>query len=120
MTDEAQTLSSGSQAATAAGTAVAVVTSLLNSSSPMAIWSMANQIQILMLLLLTHSSLPADVITFISSNSLFSFNKNFLPFENNFLSKIPLDWMGRAQTNIGLADMGIESGSSFNNTFGIL
>mmetsp|Transcript_21864 Transcript_21864/g.21610 ORF Transcript_21864/g.21610 Transcript_21864/m.21610 type:complete len:96 (+) Transcript_21864:477-764(+) len=94
--------------------------SLLNSSSPMAIWSMANQMQLLMLLLLTQTSLPADVVGYISGNQMFSFNMNFLPIQNNVVSKVPLDWLKQNQTNIGLGDMGMESGSSFNNNFCII
>ncbi|CAI2359943.1 unnamed protein product [Moneuplotes crassus] len=118
--EEVQTLSSGSQAAAGAGSLIATLMSLLNSSSPMAIWSMANQMQLLMLLLLTQTSLPADVVGYISGNQMFSFNMNFLPIQNNVVSKVPLDWLKQNQTNIGLGDMGIESGSSFNNNFGII
>ncbi|CAI2363645.1 unnamed protein product [Moneuplotes crassus] len=118
--EEVQTLSSGSQAASGAGSLIATLMSLLNSSSPMAIWSMANQMQLLMLLLLTQASLPADVVGYISGNQMFSFNMNFLPIKNNMVSKVPLDWLKQNQTNIGLGDMGMESGSSFNNNFGII
>jgi len=118
--EEVQTLSSGSQAAAGAGSLIATLMSLLNSSSPMAIWSMANQMQLLMLLLLTQTSLPADVVGYISGNQMFSFNMNFLPIQNNVVSKVPLDWLKQNQTNIGLGDMGMESGSSFNNNFCII
>ncbi|CAI2381489.1 unnamed protein product [Moneuplotes crassus] len=114
-----QKMSKGTQAVVGVGSVAAIAASILNGASPCAIWSMANQLQLLLLLLLTQSSLPSDVRGYIINNSMFSFSMDFdfIPLKTNFLTKVPLDWMSKGQTNLELEDMGQESGSSFNNNF---
>ena len=61
--------------------------SLMTLSSPMAIWFLAHQFQLYMLLLLTKTSLPIDVRSYIKGNGFFSFSMNFLPFKKTTVYK---------------------------------
>ncbi|CAI2371785.1 unnamed protein product [Moneuplotes crassus] len=120
VSESAQVMSSSATAATGIGSIVGLCVSLMTLSAPMALWALANQIQLMLLLLLTKSSLPSDIISYITNNMIFSFNMEFLPIKSNMISEVPLRWMGKTQNSIELEDMGFESGSSFNNNFGFL
>ncbi|CAI2380590.1 unnamed protein product [Moneuplotes crassus] len=120
VSESAQAMSSGSAAMTGIGSLVGLIVSLMNLSAPMALWAMANQVQLMLLLLLTKSSLPYDIVGYITTNGFFSFNMKFLPIKSNIISEVPLEWMSKTQSSIELEDMGLESGSSFNNNFGLV
>ncbi|CAI2375823.1 unnamed protein product [Moneuplotes crassus] len=120
VSESAQMMSSGATAATGIGSTIGILVSLMNLSAPMALWAMANQVQLMLLLLLTKSSLPSDIIGYITNNGFFSFNMGFLPIKSNMVSEIPLKWMDKAQNRIELEDIGLESGSTFNNNFGLV
>lgn len=111
----AQQMTTGTKAVSAAGASVAVGISLLNLSSPVAIWAMANQFQLFMLLMLTQSHLPSDVVAYITGNRFMSFSMDFIPLENAPVIDLPLEWLSLDQSMDELEEMGILSGSSFNN-----
>jgi hypothetical protein len=113
-------MATGTQAMAGAGASAAIGISLLNLSSPMAIWSMANQFQLFMLLLLTKTHLPADVRGYITNNKLMSFSLDFLPIKKLFVVKVPTEWMNFDQSIDELEEIGIMSGSSFNNNVGFI
>ena len=75
----AKKMSTASQATSGGTVVVTFAASLLTSSSLTTIWVTANQMQLFMLLILTKSALPYDIIAFITSNSFMSFSMDFLP-----------------------------------------
>lgn len=103
------------QVITGVGVALTAGISLLSLSSPTAIWAMANQLQLFMLLLLTRRYLPVDVIAFITGQKFFSFCFDFIPIDKLDVIKIPAKWMHKEQTNDRLMEIGVESGSVFSN-----
>ncbi|CAI2384325.1 unnamed protein product [Moneuplotes crassus] len=112
--------SASSQAAVGGVIAAAAVNSALNMSSPAAIWAMANQLQLLLLLLLTKCSMPDKIIQFITGNRFASFSLDFLPLDSLPVISIPKGWLLKDQNIESLTEIGIESGSSFNNNFSLI
>jgi hypothetical protein len=113
-------MATGTKAVAGAGAVVAVGISILNFSSPVAIWSMANQFQLFMLLLLTKTSLPADVRGYITGNKLMSFSFGFLHLDKIPFINVPIEWMDFYQSIDELEEIGIESGSSLKNNIGVI
>lgn len=113
-------MSTGTKAASGAGVLLALVISIFNLSSPMAIWAMANQFQLYMLLLLTKTSIPSDVSGYITGNQFMTFSMNFIPLNKIPVIELPLEWMNFDQSLDELEEMGIISGSSLNNIIGFL
>jgi hypothetical protein len=80
---------------------------------------MANQVQLLLLLILTKSSLPGKVSEFITANLLTTFSFGFMYDENSFVGS-PAKWFDEEQTDSELESIGVESHSSFTNIYLIL
>ena len=76
-------MGSATKVVSGAASTAAFGISLMTLSSPVAIWFLAHQFQLFLLLLLTKTSLPSDVKSYIKGNGLFSFSMNFLPFKEN-------------------------------------
>lgn len=93
-----------------------VATSTLKMSSPTALWSLLNQIQMLILLVLVDTYIPVDVVQTIVNQDFALFNFDFIPISDipgvNALTK----WMNFEQENDILFDVGMEYRSTFNNT----
>ena len=51
-------------------------------ASPQGAWSMVNQFQILMLMPLTDSYFPSDIVLFLTGMEFSLFSFNFIPFQN--------------------------------------
>jgi hypothetical protein len=102
------------------GAILAVAISILNLSSPMAIWAIANQFQLFALLLLTKTNLPADVRGYISNDKLLSFSFDFLSIDKLFFVKFLTNWMDKDQLNDELEEIGIISGNTFNNNVNLI
>lgn len=112
-----QQMSTGTQALVGAGAVATAGVSMMNLSSPTALWAMANQLQLFMLLILTGVYLPVDVIEYITANKFMSFSMDFLPVDNLVFVKIPTGWFESDQDWNILGNIGISSGSTFNNNF---
>ena len=103
------------QSAAAAGASAAVGVSILNMSSPNAMWAMANQLQSLMLMVAMSIYLPVSIVQFITANSFMQFSFDFLPLEKiNFLS-ITMNWFETGSFNPKYETIGLKSNSTFTN-----
>ncbi|CAI2373398.1 unnamed protein product [Moneuplotes crassus] len=113
-----QQMSSSSQAVSGVSAGATIGVSILNLSSVAAIWSIVNQLQLYLLLLLTKTPFPDNVRGMILSNQIFQFNLNFIPVKS--LPKVSefADWIDVEQENIYLETIGIESKASLLNNFG--
>ncbi|CAI2381146.1 unnamed protein product [Moneuplotes crassus] len=118
VSESAQQISSGSQAVSGVSAGATIGVSLLNLSSLAAIWSIVNQLQLFLLLLLTKTPFPGDVKALILGNELMQFNLDVLPVRA--LPKMPevMDWLKIDQDNAYLETIGVESSTSLLNNFG--
>lgn len=114
-------------AATTANQAVVVssvgftsITSAMSLSSPSVVWAMVNQVQLLLLLVLTKTSMPGKVLNFLTSNLFAAFNFGFLNVKKWPLLKDAYRWLFQDQSNVHLREVGVESHSTYNNIFSLL
>ena len=99
---------------------VAAAVSLMNMSSPVGVWSIVNQFQMLMLLILTGAFIPLTVRHYLSGMDFVSLNFDFIPFiEVPLISDLYL-WMKFEQTNGDLKDVGLDYGSTVVNNISFL
>ena len=120
MSESAQKMSSGSKAVSGIGAGAVIGVSLLNLSSITAIWSLVNQFQLFLLLLLTQTPVPDDIKGMILGNGLMSFNFSMIPFDKIPKVQKMLNSVGFKQKNIYLKTIGVQTGSGLNNNFGFL
>ena len=100
--------------------AVGISVSSLNSSSPTSIWTLFNQLQLLLLFILINSYIPTSVKEYIESFSVFLFNFSFIPSHD-----IPglghfAEWLDTEAANEDLQRLGVDSKSAFSNTVPLL
>ena len=99
---------------------VAAAISLMNMSSPIGVWSIVNQFQMLMLMILTGAFIPETVRQYLAGMDFVSFNFDFIPFiEVPLISDLYL-WMKFDQTNDDLEDIGLDDGSTVVNNISFL
>ena len=99
-----------------AGAIGALGTSVMSMSSPTAVWSMVNQLQLFLLLILTRAYLPESVVQFIVNNEMFAFSLDFLSLADKmYIDKF--EYLNYEQSNDRLESIGIESGSAFINNY---
>lgn len=100
--------------------AAAVGISVANFSSPAALWAMAHQIQLLLLLLLTKRYFPDDVKAVLQGNSFMSFDFSFIPIAKAPGVKQLMNLLNIKQSNIYLETIGLESGSGLKNFISVV
>ena len=117
-----ESLSQASQAALAAGAGLTVVNSFFSLSSPLAMWMIASQLQLLLLLLLTDTFIPPGVAQVLTQNAFAMFSFDF----NRYLKIGTIPYIGWPekkldfeQANSELYQIGIESGSTFVSSYGL-
>ena len=98
----------------------AASTALLNLSSPTAVWSLANQLQLLLSLILTGAYFPTQITDYLSGQTFASFNFDFIPVVEIPLIKIPIESLDFNHSYSNLNAIGVKSGSSFVNNLGLL
>ena len=99
---------------------LALAISLFSLSSPTAVWSIINQLQLLILLLLTGAYIPDKVYNFLIGMEMLTLNLSFIPISDlPILSKF-YDWMNFEQENAIYRDIGVKSGSSSLNNLALL
>ena len=113
-----QTMSSSTQAASGASSIATLVVAIMNLSSMAAIWSIVNQFQLFILLLLTKTPFPDDVKAMILGNGFMQFDLSIIP-----VTKIPKvlefeNLIDAEQPNVYLKTIGIESRISLKNNLG--
>ena len=102
------------------GLAIEGVNMASTLSSPSALWAVINQLQLLMFLILTGAYIPTEVESYISDSDYITFNFNFISFD--FIPKLSSakEWMGFEQGDSNLINLGLDSGSAFNNISSLL
>jgi hypothetical protein len=110
--DSAKAAQATSQAQGGAGVLIGGIIAILNLSSPLSIWLIANQMQLLMLILLTGAYFPPSVVKLLTEGSYLSFSVNLIPIGSLPAVKVVPKLMGFKQDNEYLYKMGIKNGSS--------
>ena len=100
--------------------AIAIAISFLNMSSPIGVWSIINQFQMFMLLILTGAFIPEIIRQYLAGMDFVSLNFDFIPFiDVIYISDLYL-WMKFDQTNHNLEDIGLDYGSTVVNNISFL
>lgn len=92
-----------------------VLTSMLSSSSPATMWAIINQIQLLLLLLLTGAYFPKDVVDFLTGFEFSMLSLNFLQTDTWSIFDKVTNWLHSEQPHYYLGVIGVESKSSLVN-----
>ncbi|CAI2376235.1 unnamed protein product [Moneuplotes crassus] len=112
--------SDGVQNTVIASQAVMGIGVLSSFSSPQGAWSMVNQFQVLMLMPLTRSYFPSDIILFLTGMKFTLLSLSFIPFPEipgikTFVNQFDFD-----QMDDYIYEMEIKSGSTFVNSLTLL
>ena len=120
MPEPIQNAQTATQSTMGTSMGVAAAISLMNMSSPIGVWSIVNQFQMFMLLLLTGAFIPETVRQYLSGMDFVSLNFDFIPFiEVPLISDLYI-WMKFEQTNDDLSDVGLDDGSTVVNNISFL
>ena len=111
----ASTASTLSQGLGAASLSLGAFISLLSLSAPIAIWLIANQIQLISLLLLTGAFLTPSVKKILTGNQYASLSLAIIPVMEIPLLSGPLKILNIEQEDTNLELMGLESASSLTS-----
>jgi hypothetical protein len=95
----------------------AAIAASSSSSSPTSLWSIMNQLQLLILFLLIKSYVSEDIRHYLLGQKYVMTNINI--FSSNRESKSMLDFFGDKQTDKDLRDIGLKSESAFVNSITI-
>ena len=115
MSEQVANSVAATQSAIGAGATAAIGVSLLNMSSPNALWAMANQAQSLLLLVAMSVYLPDDIVQFITANNLMQFSFGFIPLYRITLISVPIKWFDTDSLDSKYETVGLESNSTFVN-----
>jgi hypothetical protein len=100
------------QVAGGIGITLAGVISLMNLTTPFAMWMIANQIQLLMLLLLTGAYFPPLIVKILTGSNYMCFSLSVIPLATINIFKSIYSLIGFDQSNEQLYEMGLDSGSA--------
>jgi hypothetical protein len=98
---------------------VSVFVAGIKASSPMGIWSLFNQLQLIILLLLPKTYIPLDVKEYIHQQNFALFDFSFIPFDRIPYLYYPTEYFKFKQTDQRLSEIGFEWRSSFNNLYSV-
>ena len=115
MTASAETADSMSKGLGGFGSTLAAIIPLVNLTAPIAIWLIANQIQLLSLLLLTGAYLPPSVLKILTGNQFTSFSLGSIPVMEIPVLSEPLKILNIEQQDTNLQMMGLNSASSLTS-----
>jgi len=73
-------------------------------------WAMINQLQLLLLLLITGAYLPKDIRDYISGMEFSMFSLSFLSIKSIQIVEYSIGWIDFDQSNHRIGGSGIESG----------
>ena len=108
-------MKSGTQAASGLSSVAVIGVSILNLSSIAAIWSLVNQFQLYLLLLLTKTPFPDDIKGMILGNDLMSFDLEMIPIRSLPQINWTLNFVDFKQDNMYLQTVGITSQGGIPN-----
>jgi hypothetical protein len=100
--------------------ALAVGMSLASLSSPTALWAMAHQMQLLLLLLLTQKYFPDDVKAVLQGNDFMLFDLSFVHIEKIPGFNLAVESFDSEQENVYLKTIGLESSSGIVNFISVI
>ena len=109
-----------SEIAIIVGISVAAIASLMNMSAPIDIWLIANQIQLLSLLLLTDAFLPLSVKSIFVGSQFTSFSLPAIPVTDMPVISTSIELLDIEQENVNLELMGVNSASAFVSNITLL
>lgn len=89
-------------------------------SSPNALWAIANQLQLLLLLIAMNVYLPKDVVEFITANAFANLSLDFIPFDKIKFINVSIDWFDADHFEPKYENIGHESGSTFVNLISMM
>ena len=115
LSPQAKQMKAGAQAASGLSSGAVIGVSILNLSSIAAIWSLVNQFQLFLLLLLTKTPFPDDVKGLILGNELMSFDLGSIPIRSLPQINWTLNFVDFEQDNVYLQTVGIESQGGIAN-----
>jgi hypothetical protein len=95
----------------------ALVGSITSGSSPTSLWSLINQIQLLIHFILIDTVIPADIEYYIEGQSFTLGGFDFIPAATTPGISVPVKWTDSPQRFKGLEGVGLESRSSFTNLY---
>ena len=105
-TNEVKANTYSTQAVMAVGVAFWSVSSFMSFSSPQAIWMIANQFQLMLLLPLTGAFIPEDVVNYFTGGSFTNFNFDFIPTIKSPVGISLKDFFGDSLNSDSLANLG--------------
>jgi len=100
--------------------ATSVTAALTKAATPRSIWSLLNQLQMLILFLLIDTYIASDVRSFIIKQEFALFSFNFIPVIEIPYINYPAEWMEKAQEIEELELLGLESSRTFNNMYSLM
>ena len=104
-------------ASVTATVAISTAFSAWSLSSPQGLWITVNQLQLILLLLLSGAYFPEEVIEFLESLKFALMSFNFIKFENLLVLKDAIAYMTfKVKTQV-ITHFDINSGCTFHNTF---
>lgn len=100
--------------------AMAALISVVKMASPIGMWSIVNQFQMLLLLLLTRAFIPDKIREYLLGMDFTLMNFNFIPLNEVPMISIPYDWIEYEQYDTNLQDIGVENGSTAANNLSFI
>lgn len=100
--------------------AMAALISVVKMTSPIGMWSIVNQFQMLLLLLLTRAFIPDKIREYLLGMDFTLMNFNFIPLNEVPMISIPYDWIEYEQYDTNLQDIGVENGSTAANNLSFI
>jgi hypothetical protein len=94
-----------------------VISSVLSNSSPSALWSLVNQLQMINLLMLVDSFTPEDFIDYLEGTNFVSLNFDFIPLVEVPYVNWPANKLDIELDDVKLNASEINSRSTFVNLF---
>ena len=100
--------------------AMAALISVVKMTSPIGMWSIVNQFQMLLLLLLSRAFIPDKIREYLLGMDFTLMNFNFIPLNEVPMISIPYDWIEYEQYDTNLQDIGVENGSTAANNLSFI
>lgn len=100
--------------------AMAALISVVKMASPIGMWSILNQFQMLLLLLLTRAFIPDKIREYLLGMDFTLMNFNFIPLNEVPMISIPYNWIEYEQYDTNLQDIGVENGSTAANNLSFI
>lgn len=115
VTDVQADLITSTQVASIGGIVIAAGIALLTMSPPYGVWAIMHQLQMILLILMACSEIPEPILSYMQGQSFSLVNLSTIPSIELPGIEIPVDWMDFEQPIDILAELDIQSRSTFVN-----